>query len=69
MCLTMLERLGAELDRDHLGTLLRAWFRANERAGRDAAIFMLGAYCEDSGELLAQLEIHPMGKGAENDTR
>jgi len=67
MSQSQLERLGAAMDRDHLGTLLRAWFRANEPAAADADVFMLGAYCGDSGSLLAQHEIHPMSKGAGHD--
>lgn len=69
MSQTMLEQLGAVIDRDCLGTLLRAWFRANEPAAADADVFMLGAYCGDSGSLLAQHEIHPMAKGADHVAR
>lgn len=54
------KRWAKGINKPEMFELLRAWFRAHSIPGADSDLFMIQGYCEDSGEMLGQIEIQPI---------
>lgn len=51
------------ISRTELFEFLREWLRVNRVPGADGDLFVIQSFCEDSGELIGQVEVQTTNRG------